>query len=238
MNQLVNQFADLLREHQPNEQITNPWNGFDLRFDENAFAPEHRTIHLKAYLDERLDTAEALLIAEAPGYQGARFSGIPMTCERTLLGHRTSVSKGDVFSEAVKRNRTSSKGASTKAIVMQKGFCEPTAAYVWGYMSQNAGLTRKIVLWNIYAFHPHPATHPLKNRTPTEDEILANRPILEAFLKMFPDRPILSIGNESQKYLRIWGRQINMFTRHPANAGGSIFRENLATFSHNVGLLA
>jgi len=44
-----------------------------------------RRARLTAYLDERAD-APILLVGEAPGYRGARVSGIPFTSERQLTG--------------------------------------------------------------------------------------------------------------------------------------------------------
>src|SRR5437899_3577294 len=45
-----------------------------------------RRARLAAYLDSRAD-APLLLVGEAPGYRGARISGIPFTSERQLTGH-------------------------------------------------------------------------------------------------------------------------------------------------------
>src|SRR5437899_9338018 len=44
-----------------------------------------RRSRLAAYLEERAD-APLLLVGEAPGYRGARISGIPFTSERQLTG--------------------------------------------------------------------------------------------------------------------------------------------------------
>lgn len=44
-----------------------------------------RSERLAAYLDSRADAAW-LLVGEAPGYRGARISGIPFTSERQLTG--------------------------------------------------------------------------------------------------------------------------------------------------------
>jgi uracil-DNA glycosylase len=44
-----------------------------------------RRARLAAYLDER-SSAPFLLVGEAPGYRGARVSGIPFTSERQLTG--------------------------------------------------------------------------------------------------------------------------------------------------------
>jgi len=44
-----------------------------------------RRARLAAYLESRAD-APLLLVGEAPGYRGARISGIPFTSERQLTG--------------------------------------------------------------------------------------------------------------------------------------------------------
>lgn len=236
MSPQVDKFVDLLQKYPSNGSVSNPWAYWDREFDRDRQAPSHRSNHLRAYLNARLNTAKALLIAEAPGYQGAKFSGIPMTCERTLLGHRRGVSRGDVFDETIERHRTSGPEASSKESVRRWGFCEPTAGYVWPAMAGRPGLSKKIVLWNLFGFHPHEETSTLTNRRPKDTEILSNHHVLEEFLRLFPDRPILSIGNISEEYLTRWGHRYELSTRHPANGGGPEFRENLDEFLKTVGL--
>ena len=106
MSSQVDQCVDLLQKYPSTGSVSNPWTDWDRRFDTDKHAPRHRSNHLRAYLNARLNTAEALSIAEAPSFQGAKSSGIPMTCERTLLGLRR-VSCADVLDETIKRQRTS-----------------------------------------------------------------------------------------------------------------------------------
>lgn len=243
MSSQVDQFVDLLQKYPSTGSVSNPWKDCDHDYDIDEHAPHHRSNHLRAYLNARLNTAKALLIAEAPSYQGAKFSGIPMTCERTLLGLRR-VSSADVFDDkTIKPQRTSSPEASSKQAVKRGGFCEPTAGYIWGHVADRPGLFKKIVLWNVFAFHPYEDTDTLTNRPPDVAEILSdsNRDVLNAFLRLFPDLPILAIGRKSEeyleKYLKEWGLGNELsVARHPAKAGGARFRKHFDEFLKTVGL--
>jgi hypothetical protein len=107
-------------------------------------------------------------------------------------------------------------------------------------MANRPGLSKKIVLWNIFGFHPHKDTDTLTNRTPKDTEILSvtNRHVLEAFLRLFPDRHILAIGKKSEEYLTGWGHGNKLsVARHPAHGGGPYFREDFDKFLKTVGLL-
>jgi uracil-DNA glycosylase len=53
-------------------------------YNQYAFSPMLRR-RLRAYLEERAH-APIVLVGEAPGYRGARVSGIPFTSERQLTG--------------------------------------------------------------------------------------------------------------------------------------------------------
>jgi hypothetical protein len=239
MSSQVDRFVCLLEEYRSSGSVSNPWRDWDRKCDTGKDAPSHRSKHLRAYLNARVNTAKALLIAEAPSYQGAKFSGIPMTCERTLLGLRRRVSCADVFDETIKRQRTSRPPETSSKEVKLRGFCEPTAGYVWGQMADRPGLSKKIVLWNVFAFHPYEGTDTLTNRKPYKYEVLDNRPILEAFFRLFPDLPTLSIGKVSEEYLKEWAPLHKLsFARHPANGGGAEFRKHFGNFLKTAGLLA
>ena len=65
-----------------------------------------RRDRLERYLEDRRQ-ARLLLVAEAPGYRGTRISGIPLTSERQLTGHRAlepaTDASGDRSGRAVSR---------------------------------------------------------------------------------------------------------------------------------------
>jgi uracil-DNA glycosylase len=59
--------------------------GQTVNFYREGEGAARRRRRLERYLDERT-TAGILLVGEAPGYRGARISGIPFTSERQLTG--------------------------------------------------------------------------------------------------------------------------------------------------------
>ena len=93
-----------------------------------------RRANLAAYLDARAG-APLLLVGEAMGYRGGRFSGIAFTAERTLLEW------GAPF-----------RPTSTRT----GGWAEPSGTIVHGALAE-AGAEHLAVLWNSVPAHPAPA---------------------------------------------------------------------------------
>ena len=80
----MHSFMKLLK-NSPAGAVFNPWHHRDPQHDAAADAPIIRREQLASYMAER-QKATVILLAEALGYQGGHFSGIPMTSERLLLG--------------------------------------------------------------------------------------------------------------------------------------------------------
>ena len=87
----IENFIETLQKYKI-KNVFNPWVDYDEKHDKNEHAPELRQKNLKKYLLAR-ENAKYILIAEAPGYQGCHFSGIPMTSERLILTNNNSLSK-------------------------------------------------------------------------------------------------------------------------------------------------
>jgi hypothetical protein len=232
----LDKFIAMLAAVNPSGNVCNPWRDWRPGIDSGPEAPALRRAYLRAYLNARLEKAEALLFAEATGYQGARFSGIAMTCERSLLGYKKWLARDLIFPNG-ERKRTSDTNASRYMVVQQRGFCEPTATIVWKGLLKRDGAAGKVVLWNIYPFHPHRPGEYLKNGTPTNSDILAHLCIAKAMLELFPDRPVLSVGDLSSAHLGALGVKKKDTVRHPANGGAPEFWVGLANFlnKHAVG---
>ena len=178
----LDNFVRLLKAS-PSGAVFNPWWQIDEENDIGRIAPIIRRQQLRAYVQERLGRAKLVVIGEALGYRGGHFSGIPMTSERMLLRKQRNIVAG------IKPRRTS------KPSVCPDGFSEPTATIVWGALLKIGVLPDEFVLWNAFPWHsfdPHRGL--LSNRMPNKSEQLSGRPVLKAFLELFPCQQIVALG--------------------------------------------
>lgn len=214
-------FVELLADYRsPN--VFNPWGQQDVAHDKDSQGPCIRRRQLQAYLHERLGQARILLLAEAIGYQGGHFSGIPMTSERLLLGslRHKGLEPRHVFSQTPER--TSRPG------IKKEGFTEPTATIVWGFLQQQGIDPRSVVLWNAFPWHPfQPGKGQLSNRTPSDQELKDGRAVLHRLLTMSPFTTIIAVGRKAAAQLEIAGINAQE-VRHPANGGAGLFRNQLS----------
>lgn len=213
-------FFELL-QHNPTPQVFNPWWEHDGEHDLIKEAPAVRRTQLSTFLLERVDSVRYVLVAEALGYQGGHFTGIPMTSERLLLGELRDkgIHPQHVFQR--KAERTSRPG------LQAKGFNEPTATIVWTELIQHR-ITHQVILWNAFPWHPyHSDKGMLSNRTPAPRERLAGREILRHLQSWLPQVIWLALGRQAQAQLQELGVVAHPL-RHPAHGGANEFRRGFA----------
>ncbi|NDU86483.1 MAG: hypothetical protein G3H99_07700 [Ferrovum sp.] len=235
----LNNFLHELHQRPSHPLVFNPWRDHDPLNDASSEAPAQRRSHLSRYLEERLHRARWLLIAEAPGYQGAKFSGCAMTSERRLLetvdstlplanpnrGSRTEYTASNPYFSGAKYRTSKTQLSSGKNNPL--GSLEPTATMVWNALLNHCH-SHDFVLWNAHAWHPHHPQLPLTNRTPTETELELGKSTLQSLIALFPDSRIIAIGRKSQETLA--SLNISAYpVRHPANGGGGLFRRQIET---------
>nr|WP_321398351.1 uracil-DNA glycosylase [uncultured Desulfobacter sp.] len=214
---MMNHFFKLLHKDST-KQVFNPWVEVDKDNDMDKTAPEKRMMNLKCYLQERTH-AEYLLLAEALGYQGGHFTGIPMTSERIILGHKRDqgIDPDHVCRSPLYRTSNTKKH--------EDGFNEPTATIVWGKLISEGLDTRNFVLWNAFPWHPYKSSKGLlSNRTPTNQEMTDGAQVLDALLQAFDFRKIIALGNKAAGSLHAMGIKTEK-VRHPAMGGAERFRE-------------
>ena len=216
----IDHFLQLVHARPSTDTVFNPWRDTDPLNDISAQSPEHRLSHLTRYMTERLDTAKLLVVAEAPGFRGGKAGGCAMTSERDLLA------SGEIGSQFFQGEKyRTSKSVLSNGKNNPDGCIEPTASIVWKTMMGLCG-SHDFVLWNSFAWHPHKLGEPLTNRTPTDDELDSGMETLRAFLSVFPDRQIVSVGRKCEMALAALNVP-SIAVRHPANGGATKFKEGM-----------
>lgn len=213
-----------LQEYQSGIDTFNPWSDYDPIYDRDEHSPTIRSQQLKAYLIHRIHQAKYILVAEAVGYQGGKFSGVPMTSERILLGNQSAISP-ELIVPGFQFSRTSSPETAPAQTIAQHGYVEPTATIVWGLLQDLPISPNEIILWNIFPFHPFRVEEgALTNRTPRMEELAIGLDFFNQLVGICPPQvKIIAIGEKSAQTLTLAHNKV----RHPANGGATQFREEL-----------
>jgi uracil-DNA glycosylase len=175
-------------------------------------APAIRRANATAYLNGRAGCSPLLLIGEAMGYAGGRFTGIAFTAERTLRGW------GPPYA-----------GTS----VRPEGWAEQSGTIVHGALA-TLGLEEGVVLWNVVPAHPHRPGEPLSNRTPSVGELRAGAEVLGELIERLAPHAIVAVGRSAERALGELGLPCDASVRHPANGGATAFRTGLARYAESV----
>ena len=202
---LARQLIETLPSGLPN--LFNPWKD-SCQYDAYINAPAQKLERLVQHLD---CCPQFILVGEAPGYQGCRYSGIAFTSERLLLGG--SIPRIDRL--------------SSRLSMRQKPFSEPSATIVWSTLTE-LGISRQTVLWNALQLHPFKPGQPWSNRTPTDEELALGEPALHILTTAFPKAKLVAVGKKAGLLLENMGIEPAATVRHPANGGATKFKAGMA----------
>lgn len=169
--------------------------------------PQARRARLRAHL---ACSPRWILIGEAPGYQGCRYTGVAFTSERLVL-------EGAIPRLGQPGARLSDRG---------RPFSEPSATIVWKALYA-LGMAQHTVMWNALQLHPMGRRGPWSNGTPTEADCEAGMPAVRALLQAFPSANVIAVGRKAERLLQRNGIATHACVRHPANGGAGEFNTGL-----------
>jgi hypothetical protein len=204
----------------PAPGVTNPYRGEVPELDGRGAAGRRRR-NLEAYL-ERVGRVRCVLVGEALGFRGGRFSGIAFTSERQLAGddgRRLPWASAPPFA-ATSRNPAL--------------WLEPSGSIVWGALG---GEPQGVLLWNAFPWHPYAPRSPLSNRCPERSLWQANLHVLEELLAEVGAVRVLAVGRTAQAALAELGVEAPGL-RHPAHGGAVVFREQLRSELRSCAILS
>ena len=205
-------FAERLFDEPAGDRLFNPYRGTDAH--DGPDAPARRRANLLAALDAVAAAApggrpDVLVVAEAPGPWGARFSGVPFTNERQLLDPAFPVTG----------RPTSAQFAATGEPVT-----EYSGAIYWDAMLPHWG---RFWTWNAVPFHPHRAGAPLTIRTPGVREVRRWHGLLGGVVEALAPGVCVAVGRKAEGALAAVGAR-PVYVRHPSQGGATRFREGMA----------
>lgn len=186
--------------------LFNPWRDHCPQ-DASGNGPAERLERLEHHLDCK---PELVLIGEAPGYQGCRYSGIAFTSERLLLDG------------AIPRIQPPIRRLSLRELP----FSEPSATIVWKTLYR-LRVAESCILWNALQMHPHKPGSVWTNRTPTDEELALGAPALRLLTQAFPAARVVAVGRKAEALAGAMGVKVAAAVRHPANGGAKEFSEGL-----------
>jgi uracil-DNA glycosylase len=145
-----------------------------------------------------------LLVGEAPGWHGCRFTGVPFTSEAQLSS-----------SSLPFQGHISSHGGAPHA--------EASATIFWQALKAHHP---HFFVWCSVPFHPYQPGLPLSNRPPARQELLTFLPILAEVIRLLSPKLALAVGRQAQQALK-WLEIPALSLRHPAHGGALEFKAGI-----------
>lgn len=210
---MIESFIKALNKLPSSAEVDNLYRG-------NSKLSRVRRANLSIYLHRMQElTPKLLLVGEAPGYKGAKLTGVPFSCEELLM---TSDSHG-VFGRRFQYQCVHQQGEFEK---------ERSAIMVWEELNRYQEIP---LIWNIFPYHPHPLNQPFANRGPRVSELRAGQVYIQKLLQIFPITRIAAVGRKAYQGLEEMNiSNISLqYVRHPSYGGKRDFVKGLENFMTN-----
>jgi hypothetical protein len=205
-------FEDQLFDVPSTDTLFNPYEHAAHPLDRPG-APALRRANLRNYLDACLDAPPLVLVAEAPGPWGCRFSGVPLTSEAQLVDPAHPL-------DGVPTARADTPHT------------EYSGSIFWRVMQP---YFPRFFVWNSIPLHPHDPGEPLSIRTPRRREGAAWEPLLADLLTELAPERVVAIGRKAERALTEVGADPT-YVRHPSQGGATKFEAGATAIAEAMGL--
>lgn len=172
-----------------------------------------RRANLTSYICDRREPPSVLILMEAPGPWGCRFTGVPITSEQQLLDP----------SFPLKGSQTSLGAEPHK---------EYSASIYWKTLLP---FYRHIFTWNTVPFHPYKMGAPLSIRTPRTSEIDRFVGLLGQIVDVLSPQSVIAVGRKAESALKKVGCEA-VYVRHPSQGGATLFAQGITKEMKRLGL--
>jgi hypothetical protein len=200
-------------------ELFNQYRDRDLSVD-LPDANEIRKENLWNYLNSFSENPSILIVGEAAGPWGCRFSGVPFTGEKQFSyghslpfsGHRTS--RDHLLLEVRKL----------------PPYISQSAKIFWDVMKP---FHPKFFIWDCVPFHPHNPEEILSIRTPTSKELDSFSGILRKIKRIIDPTYNLALGRKAQNAFSRIGEE-SKYIPHPSHGGANRFRSGIEEFFNMI----
>ena len=216
-DELRDVFENELFDFTPTEGLFNQYKDIDERVD-LLDAHEIRKQNLLNYLESFTKKPNFLVVGEAPGPWGCRFSGVPFTGERQLCQHTLPFS-GD----------RSSREKPLVEVKKNPLYTSQSAETFWKIMKP---YHPKFFVWNCVPFHPRDLDNILSVRAPKMKEKRSCSALLRQITEIIIPRNkpnVIAIGRKAEEALNKIDIE-SFYVRHPSHGGANKFRSGVGEF--------
>lgn len=198
-------FERYLYDHPSTDLSFNPYRDENPELDIDGAAVIRRR-NLEAYVLAHPERPRVLVVMEAPGPWGCRFTGVPVTSEAQLLDPTFPLS---------------GKRTSRRA----EPLTEYSASIFWRVMRP---FFPRFMIWNAFPLHPHKQEKPTSIRTPTASEIRTFVPLSRAIVEAVGPETILAVGRKAEHLITKALGLNATYVRHPSQGGANLFAEGMS----------
>jgi hypothetical protein len=184
-----------------------------------------RAENLRRYMANAIETASILVVGEAAGPWGCRFSGVPFTGEKQLIDPS--------FPLFPLRGNRSSRTIPTCPTKVSPPFISRSAEIFWSVMKPYHS---RFLVWDAFPFHPHEPHDFLTVRNPNKEEVkqFGEEALLLIINKYKNLTNIVAVGRKAEEVLKTLKPEGSItrpnepkYVRHPSRGGEGIFKKQM-----------